>query len=224
MAFAIKDCALAAIATGVRAHNLRELRDQLMTVHPGSIYYHFWGELLRPAFEIREYNNDFANWARSAHGLHDEALAERLSVIDPTDFEDLEDLRQQVVEVTSDRLEESEKLRLSHADRPFMFIRSQIVIFDTGVTIEHPSQLSTAAPMMTPSSIFFHVVDARKRTKDRVDDFREWLMDYGDEFRPLIDLLAGLDPYFIPLTELKEKIVNIFNGFFSEGGENERAA
>ncbi len=132
MAFAIKDCALAAIATGVRAHNLRELRDQLMTVHPGSIYYHFWGELLRPAFDLREYNNDFANWARSAHGLHDEALAERLSVIDPTDFDDLEDLRQQVVEVTSDRLEESEKLRLLHADRPFMFIRSQIVIFDTG--------------------------------------------------------------------------------------------
>ncbi len=155
MAFAIKDCALAAIATGVRAHNLRELRDQLMTVHPGSIYYHFWGELLRPSFDLREYNNDFANWARSAHGLHDEALAERLSVIDPTDFDDLEDLRQQVVEVTSDRLEESEKLRLSHADRPFMFIRSQIVIFDTGVTIEHPSQLSYCRAADDPVVIFF---------------------------------------------------------------------
>ena len=57
-----------------------------------------------------------------------------------------------------------------------------------------------------------------------MDDFREWLMEYGDEFRPLIDRLAGLDPYFIPLTELKEKIVNIFNGFFLEGGQNERAA
>ncbi|MHB8173049.1 MAG: DUF5752 family protein [Nitrospirota bacterium] len=217
MAFAIKDCALAAIATGVRAHNLRELRDNLSTVHPGSVYYHFWGGLLRPAFEIREFMNDFANWSRSAHGLHDEALAERLSVIDPTDFSDLEDLRQEVVEVTSERLEESEKLRLLHADRPFMFIRSQVVIFDTYVAIDHPSQLIKAAPMMTPSSFFFHFVDARRRTKDRVDDFREWLMEYGGEFSGLADRLASLDPYFTPLTELKEKIVNIFTGYF--GGD-----
>ena len=215
MPFAVKDCALAAIATGVRAHNLRELRDRLMTVHPGSIYYHFWGGLLRAAFENREYMNDFADWSRKAHGLHDEALAERLSVIDPTDFEDLEELRQQLVEVTSERLEESEKLRLLHADRPFMFIRSQIVIFDTYVTIEHPSQLPMTAPMMTPSSFFFHFVDARRRTKDRMDDFREWLMEFGDEFRPLIDRLAGLDPYFVPLVELKEKIADIFTGYFA---------
>ncbi len=215
MAFAVKDCALAAIATGVRAHNLRELRDNLLTVHPGSIYYHFWGGLLRPAFENREYMNDFASWSWKAHGLHDEALAERLSVIDPTDFEDLEELRQELVEVTSDRLEESEKLRLLHADRPFMFIRSQIVIFDTYAAIEHPSRFPMAAPMMTPSSFFFHFIDARSRTKDRVDDFREWLMEYGDEFRPLIDRLASLDPYFIPLAELKEKIVGIFAGYFA---------
>ncbi len=215
MPFAVKDCALAAIATGVRAHNLRELRDRLMTVHPGSIYYHFWGGLLRAAFENREYMNDFADWSRKAHGLHDEALAERLSVIDPTDFEDLEELRQQLVEVTSERLEESEKLRLLHADRPFMFIRSQIVIFDTYVTIEHPSQLPMTAPMMTPSSFFFHFVDARRRTKDRMDDFREWLMEFGDEFRSLIDRLAGLDPYFVPLVELKEKIADIFTGYFA---------
>ncbi len=215
MAFAVKDCALAAIATGVRAHNLRELRDKLMTVHPGSIYYHFWGGLLRPVFESREYMNDFADWSRKAHGLHDEALAERLSVIDPTDFEDLEELRQELVEITSVRLEESEKLRLLHADRPFVFIRSQIVIFDTYVTVAHPLQLPMAAPMMTPSSFFFHFVDARRRTKDRMDDFREWLMEYGDEFRPLIDRLASLDPYFIQLTELKEKIAGIFTSYFA---------
>src|SRR5687767_14391939 len=38
--FVVKDCTLVAIATGRRAQNLRELRDQLQIVHPGSIYYH----------------------------------------------------------------------------------------------------------------------------------------------------------------------------------------
>jgi hypothetical protein len=72
--FAFKDCALAAIATGLRAQNLRELRDHLADIHLGCIYYHFWGGLLRPHFEDPEYNNDFASWAR--HALHDERIEE----------------------------------------------------------------------------------------------------------------------------------------------------
>ena len=76
--FLIKDCALAAIATGLHAQNLRELRDHLTDIHLGCIYYHFWGGLLRPHFDDPEYNNDFASWAR--HALHDVPLAERLGI------------------------------------------------------------------------------------------------------------------------------------------------
>ena len=57
--FVIKDCALVQIAAGVRAQNVRELRDRLLTVHPGCIDYHFWGGLLRPSFDDPEYANDF---------------------------------------------------------------------------------------------------------------------------------------------------------------------
>ena len=67
--FAIKDCALIAIATGERALTLKELHDTLLEIDHGSIYYHMWGGLLEPRFEEREFNNDFAAWAR--HGLHD---------------------------------------------------------------------------------------------------------------------------------------------------------
>ena len=48
--FEINDCALVGIATGRRAQSLREMRDILLDIHPGSIYYHFWGGLLRPYF------------------------------------------------------------------------------------------------------------------------------------------------------------------------------
>jgi len=50
----------------------------------GSIYHHFWGRLLQSQFDEPEYNNDFAAWVY--HGLHEKALAEHLSVIDPTDY------------------------------------------------------------------------------------------------------------------------------------------
>src|SRR3972149_12217972 len=90
--FAVIDCAMLSIATGVSAQNLRELRDRLRSLPASSLYFHFWGAHLRPGFEEPEYNNDFALWAK--HGLNDLGLAERLSVIDPPSFGDLESLRE----------------------------------------------------------------------------------------------------------------------------------
>ncbi|HSG26894.1 MAG TPA: DUF5752 family protein, partial [Candidatus Krumholzibacterium sp.] len=75
MPFEIRDCALAAVATGLSAENLKELRSVIRDVDQGSLYYHFWGGLLRPRFDDPEFNNDFAAWAR--HALHDKVLAER---------------------------------------------------------------------------------------------------------------------------------------------------
>ncbi|MDD3642361.1 MAG: DUF5752 family protein, partial [Candidatus Krumholzibacteria bacterium] len=79
--FEIRDCAVAAIATGRKAQNLRELLQSIRTVVPGSIVYHFWAGKLHPRFDDPEFNNDFAAWAR--HALHDKLLAERLGMIDP---------------------------------------------------------------------------------------------------------------------------------------------
>ena len=104
--FSIKDCALLVIATGKSAQNLRELRDNLITIDPGSIYYHFWGTLLRPRFDDPEYNNDFAAWIR--HNLHDAILAERLSVVDPSEFNEIDDLRHELIDLIEERLDESE--------------------------------------------------------------------------------------------------------------------
>jgi hypothetical protein len=56
--FLFKDCALIAIAIGERARNLRELRERLHDIDPNSIYYHFWGGLLRPRFDDPEYHQD----------------------------------------------------------------------------------------------------------------------------------------------------------------------
>ena len=104
--FLIKDCALVAIATGLRAQSLREFRDALQQAPQESVYFHFWGRLLRPRFDDTEFHNDFATWAR--YSLHDEKLSEQLAVIDPADFADLESLRAEVVEVVEQRLDETE--------------------------------------------------------------------------------------------------------------------
>ncbi len=210
--FIAKDCALVGISTGMRAQNLRELRDHLFRIHPGSIYYHFWGALLRPRFDDPQYNNDFAVWCHYA--LHDDPLAERLAVIDPTDFEDLEGLRQELVEVIEERLEEIERIPWSDRDRQFTFLRSQIVVFDTGIQIPRPEALAEVVPRLPVGSIFYHFIDARRRVPTGLDDFRFWLVGFGDLYADLQDRLAAIDPYFVTLTKLRQELGNVFEGYF----------
>jgi hypothetical protein len=215
--FAIKDCALTAIATGRRAQNLRELRDKLLTVHPGSIYYHFWGGLLRPSFVEPEYNNDFAAWAY--HGLRDRILAERLAVIDPTDFENLEDLRQELIEVIEERLDEVEVVPWSKSDQEFHFIRSQIVVIDTHNTITDPAELVSLIPHLPVSSIFYHFIDARRRTEGSTDDFRAWLVGFKEDYGKLAGNLAEIDPYFSSLIDLRDQLAMVFSDYFVNRGK-----
>lgn len=210
--FVIKDCALVAIATGRRAANPRELRDILQDVHPGCIYQHFWGALLHPRFVDREYNNDFAAWAH--HALHDQPLAERLAIIDPTDHADLESLRRELLDVIEERLDEWEYLSWAKPDQQFFFMRSQVIVFDTGHRIHEPAQLVASVGEMSPSSIFYHFIEARRRTLGNKDDFRAWLEGFGTQYDGLCRELADLDPYFQSLPELRQRLVIIFRNFF----------
>jgi hypothetical protein len=212
--FAIKNCALTSIATGRQAQNLRELRDKLLTVHPGSIYYHFWAGLLRPSFDDPEYNNDFAAWAH--RGLHDYILAERLAVIDPTGYENLEDLRKEVIDVIEERLYEVETVSWSKPDQKFHFIRSQIVVVDTHHTISDPEELVYLLPKLSVSSIFYHFIDARRRTEGSTDDFRAWLEGFEEDYSDLALDLAEIDPYFSTLTELRDQLSDVFSNYFSK--------
>jgi hypothetical protein len=202
--FAVKDCALIAIGTGQRAQNLRELRDHLLTAHPGCIYYHFWGGLLLPRFDLPEYPNDFAAWAWS--GLNDTSLAERLALIDPRQFTDEESMRRELVEVIEERLEETEMVPWAKNGHQFYFMRSQIVIFDTEVRIPDLETLMVYVPRMTVGSIFYHYIDARARTPNKRDDFSEWLSAFGDEYSDAVGCLSAIDPYFSTLTELRDEL------------------
>ena len=214
--FAIKDCALVALATGRRAQNLRELRDQVMEIHAGSLFHHFWGGLLLPRFEEPEYNNDFAAWAR--HCLHDNRLAERLAVIDPTDFPDLEALRRELLEVIEERLEESEHVPWTKGDQQFQFVRSQVVVFDTHKRAETPEALGEMIPHLPVGSIFYHFIDARRRPPVRVDDFRAWLSGCGDRYAPLVDGLSAVDPFFATLTQLRAQLAAVFQEHLPRSG------
>lgn len=208
-AFAVRDCSLVVMATGVRALDLGDLRDGLLTAEEASIYHHFWGRLLQPSFDEPEFSNDFASWAH--HALRDTALAEQLSVIDPTRFDSLETLRQELVEIVEMRFDEHVIQPWAERDSQFHFLKSKIVVFDTGVRLDTPSKLPDAVGEMSAGSVFYHFIDARRRTNSSHDDFSEWLSGSGKEFETVAHELAAIDPYFSSLARLKNKLVSILS-------------
>ena len=212
--FEIKDCTLIAIATGVRAQNLRELRDKIETIDQGSIYYHFWGGRLRPRFDDPEYNNDFAAWSR--HSLHDGILAERLGTIDPTEFNNLEELRLELIEIIEQRLDESESIPWAKTDQQFGFNTSQIVVFHTNKTIKEPRGFAKAISELSIGSIFYHFIDSRRRTIDRIDDFCTWMSGFDHQYSDLIQEITKVDPYFSTLHEIQKQLSTIFINYFRE--------
>jgi hypothetical protein len=207
--FAITDCALIAIAPGEKAQNMREMHYRLMRTHDDNvIYYHFWGGLLRPHFVDPEYQNHFAGWAY--HDLHDRRLAEKLSIINPAHYASIEELRQEVIEVFEERMDEDDAASRIEAEHPFFFMRSQIVVFDTHLRVATPEELTGLIRDLSLGSLFYHFIDSRRRGPSGGDDFSEWLKCCGDQYQNLVDDILTIDPYFNSLIELREDLAAIF--------------
>jgi len=198
------------MATGYRAQNLREFSEGVGKVPPDSIYHHFWGRLLHPSFDEPEFSNDFAAWAR--HGLHERSLAERLSVIDPVEFPDVEGLREEILEIVDERLDKQEYIPWSKADNQFYFLRSKLIILDSGIEVRTLEELKEALKMIPIGGVFYHLIDARRRTENRTDDFSEWLKSKGrDEYDDLVRRIEAIDPFFSCLETIRQKLIAIFD-------------
>ncbi len=115
-----------------------------------------------------------------------------------------------ILEIIETRLDESDFLPWARATQQFEFVRSQIVTFDTELRAETPEALGTLVPQLATGSIFYHFIDARRRTPDRGDDFSEWLARFGAGYARLREALANVDPYYASLADLRKDISAAF--------------
>ncbi|MBN2762930.1 MAG: hypothetical protein JXR41_07560, partial [Bacteroidales bacterium] len=127
------------------------------------------------------------------------------------------DLRHEVIEIIEDRLSESEHVPWAKAGQEFHFLRSQIVIFDTGIICTDPKELTGIVQNMSLGSIFYHFIDSRRRTHDKRNDFSVWLSDFNNTYKELIEGLDKIDPYFTTLHELRQEVFKVFHNFFKGG-------
>ena len=207
--FSIKDCDLMALATGLLAQNLRELRDRVAQAEGQSLYYHFFGGLLRPTFDDPDYRNDFAIWADRF--LRDNRLAERLGMLDPLQYRDIEDLRYALLDVLEERLaEEGETFPWAKSGQEFYFLTAQVVVFDTGLRVQDPHELAALFSKLSTGTVFFHFIEARRRVPGGKDDFTFWMEGLDDGYGDLCRRLAQVDYYYGSLTMLRDELTRVF--------------
>jgi len=206
--FEVKDCALLIRMSGIApASNLRELRERIAVCGQNVLFHHFCETTLRTTFDNPDYRNDFAVWAKLYLG--DRVLAERLGILDPYPFGSMEDLRAATLEVIDERLGEVTMIPWARPGDELFFMESTTVVFHAGIRIPHPSRLGATVRKMTNSSVYFHFLEARRRTPARTDDFTAWLMEYGEEYRPYLDALSSIDFYFNSLADLRRELARV---------------
>ena len=103
--FVFSEYFLMPMPTGNKASNLRELLQFLREMTEPVLNYHLWQSRLNITQPTLEYPNDFAIWAATA--LRDDLLAEKLSAIDPFDYENLTQVRETMVEELEEYLWDS---------------------------------------------------------------------------------------------------------------------
>jgi hypothetical protein len=196
--------------------NLRELRERLSVCPPAAVYHHYCETKLRPSFDDPEYPNDFAVWA--AHALRDRVLAERLSVINGYDYEDIDHLRSDTLEIVDERLRESRMIPWAPEGEHFEFIQAMTVVFETGITLETVSDLANAMDAMTRGSVYFHFVEARRRRPLGIDDFSAWLAGWHAAPQTLIRDLQAIDIHLLTLKEIHELMMSAVASHLKTGG------
>ena len=201
-AFRIKDCTLIMRMAGIDpALNVRELRERIAICPIECLYHHYCETVIRPTFDNPEFRNDFSIWCLASLG--DRKLAEQLGILNPYDFSGLEELRSKIIEVLDERLSELTTIPSANLGNEFQFMQAVTVIFDTGKEIRDPKELVGHIPLMSDSSLYYHFVEAHRRTPNSTDDFTVYLQDFDSEFKNLIQAFARIDFYFLNLYELR---------------------
>jgi hypothetical protein len=184
----------------------RELMDRLEEVPAGSIFYHTHGYFLRHRPITTAYGNDFAAWV--AVQVRDQALSERLAVVNPFEFSSLEALREELIGVVQDHLRRLRIVPRVEFGEPFHFQESHIVEVELGAPATTLAEFRDGLASVDASAVYFHMVEARARLGRRAGDFAEWIRS-SVGLPELAERIERLDTYMTSLERVRARILSL---------------
>ncbi len=198
---------------GKEAEDEKRLVELIEEVPLDSIYFHTHSYFLRHSYVERVYPNDFAQWV--AMEVRDHVLGERLAVVDPFAFTNLEGLREELISIIDDHLSRTSIVPRVIFGAPFHFNQSRILEVPTGLVVTTLRAFRHALADVEVSAIYFHVFEARHRLARAENDFSAWVRQ-SLGLPELAQRLQSINPYLGSLERLRSALVTICDEFLAQ--------
>uniref|UniRef100_A0A7V4JR66 Uncharacterized protein n=1 Tax=Thermodesulfobacterium geofontis TaxID=1295609 RepID=A0A7V4JR66_9BACT len=187
--------------TGIKVYSINEFIKALKEVDKFSIFYHMYINIFNyhnlPTF----YTNSISYWFFKNGYL---LLAEKLSIIDPLDYFDLEELRIALINT----LEENYNKNWNRKEKyPFYFITAEREIIECERVAHNLDEFIEGIKKSSINSLFYHLITSRIENKTIINDYSAWLYGIGEVKKA--EKINKLDPYTMTLYEIKEEIIKI---------------
>ena len=204
--FIFKDCVEIKELTGKKADDEVMLMELIEEASIDSIYYHMHSCFLRHFYIVGPYPNDFANWV--VMQVRDRVLAEKLSSITPSKNKNLEDIRNELVEVIDAHLASIKANPSVIYGQPFHLMNSKIIEIPTKIEAKNLKEFRNALVIVDASAIYNHVFEARLRVRKGRSDFAIWLEEVLG-LKDLADKIEQIDSYMYSLEGLRAEMLSL---------------
>ena len=191
---------------GRSARDEQQLLEAIEEIPIDSLSYHTQSYFLRHKYIAGPYPNDFATWA--AIQVRDRVLGEKLGILDPYDFENLEALRTEIVNIIDEHLSQLQIIPRVIYGEPFHFMQSRIIEVPTGLEARTLKEFRKILANVDASVIYYHNFEAILRLGRRKGDFALWI----EEQLNLSELAQGIsrvDFYMTSLESIRHHIIKL---------------
>ncbi len=191
---------------GRSARDEQQLLEAIEEIPLDSIYYHTHSFFLRHKYIAGPYPNDFATWA--AIQVRDRVLGEKLGILDPFEFDNLEALRIEIVAILEEHLSQFQITPRVTYGEPFYFMQSRIIEVPTDLQAWTLTEFREDLAMVDVGSIYYHTFEAIVRLGRKKNDFARWIED--QLYLPgLAQKLSQIDPYMTSLEGIRHRMIQL---------------
>jgi hypothetical protein len=191
---------------GRSARDEQQLLEAIEEIPLDSLSYHTHSFFLRHKYIAGPYPNDFATWA--AIQVRDRVLGEKLGILDPYDFENLEALRTEIVNIIDEHLSLLQIIPRVVYGEPFHFMQSRIIEVPTGLEARTLTEFREVLATVDASVVYYHNFEAMLRLGRRKGDFALWIEEQLD-LPDLAKNICSIDFYMISLEFIRQRIVRL---------------
>jgi hypothetical protein len=190
--------------TGEKANTLEELLVLLKRCSGSAIFHHVFQSYRERHFAIEKYHSDFAQWISTS--LDEEALAEKLGVLDVRDFTTIRSLRESMIKIIESHLWRHPQNGGRRGKTPFFFSQSISVVIPTPYVAWGLEDFYQIMRRIGVQSIHYHLIEARLRLGIHTNDFSYWIRT-SLEKESLAKRIENIDIYLYSLGKIRDLIL-----------------